>query len=388
VSFHPLGGAAALFDPVSQRVFTLDEPEAVAWCLLAEVGGARDEAAADLARAAGLPPGEAAAWLDAAAAQWSAAGLLDGQAPMPRPLAGAAGPVWPPPGGGAARLDPGAVAARRRYRVLDSVVEVAFEDAGLAAAADAVLGGLGTDAPPTLACEVARLEDGSGWAVAIDGRVAERIARIRQSVPALKLTLTRLALGHARGFAAVHAAAVARAGDGGRTALLPAPAGSGKSTLAAGCVLAGWELVADDTVVLDDAADLLRPMPLALCLKEGSWPVLRRAGADIDALPVHERPDERSARYLAPRTAADGPRALAAIVAPRWEAGAAAELRPASPRDAFDLLLPQVFPLPGPPLSAEAVARVASLAERVPCFTLSYDALADGVRLVGEALEP
>ena len=386
VSFHPLGGAAALFDPVSQRVFTLDEPEAVAWCLLAEAGGGHDQAAADLARVAGLSAGQAHAWLGAAAAQWSAAGLLDEPPALRFPTVDVA-PVWPPPGGDALCLAPGAAAARRRYRVLDSVVEVAFEEAGFAAAADAVLGGLLTDAPPTLACALARLEDRSGWAVAVDGRVAERVARASQSVPTLKLALTRLALGHARGFAAVHAAAVARrGGDGGwRSALLPAPAGSGKSTLAAGCMLAGLELVADDTVVLDDSG-LLRPMPFALCLKEGSWPVLRRAGAGIDALPVHERPDERLARYLPPRVAADGPRPLAAVVTPRWEAGAPAELRRASPREAFDLLLPQVFPLAGPPLNAEAVARVASLVERVPCFTLSYDALADGVRLVGEAL--
>jgi hypothetical protein len=260
---------------------------------------------------------------------------------------------------------------------------VAFADATVAEAADAVLRALRTEAPAGLRCAVLQPPDGA-WTVAAEGREPAPIPRPRQRVPALKLALTLLALDGARGIAAVHAAAVSR---GGRGVLLPAAAGSGKSTLAAGCALAGWELVADDTTVLEEPG-LLRPLPIALCLKEGSWPVLRRAGlGDVDALATHERLDERLCRYLpAPRVAAP-PVRLAAIVAPRWSAGARPELRRLSAREGFEALLSQVYPLAGP-LTSEAIGRVAALVGETPCFALGYDAMADGLRLMEEALAP
>jgi hypothetical protein len=228
------------------------------------------------------------------------------------------------------------------------------------------------------------LRDGEGWVVIAEGRIVEHAPRPAQAVPTLKLALTRLALSRASGFAAVHAAAVGRGGD---AVLLPAPAGAGKSTLAAGCVQAGWELVADDTVVLcagPDEVPLLRPLPLALCLKPGSWAPLAGLGIDLETPAVHERLDGKRARYVAPPRAADGPRTLAAIVVPRWRPGAEGSLWRLSAREAFDLLMPQLYPL-AEPLDAIAVGRVAGLVERIPSFALDYDGLADGIRLLAEA---
>jgi hypothetical protein len=374
IGFHALGEeAAVLFDPAQQRVFVLDRAEALGWCLLAESGGLED-AARELAAASETPPDEARRWLSAAAAQWAEAGLL-GEAPP------AAAPVEAPPAARVAEFEGGPV--RRRYRALDRVVEVAGAAGAAAAPAEAALGALRTEAPAGLRCAVLQPPDGP-WTVVAEGREPVPIPRPGQRVPALKLALTLLALDGARGVAAVHAAAVSR---GGRGVLLPAPAGSGKSTLAAGCVLAGWELVADDTTVLEEPG-LLRPLPLALCLKEGSWPALRRTGfGGIEALATHERLDGRLCRYLpAPRAAAP-PVRLAAVVAPRWSEGARPELRRLSPREGFEALLPQLYPLAGA-LTSEAIGRVAALVGETPCFALGYDAMADGLRLMEEALAP
>ena len=197
---------------------------------------------------------------------------------------------------------PGGIAARRRYRLLDSVAEVAFAEMDLAVAADAVLGGLATESAAQTCLAVRRA--GRGWAVFSEGRVVARGPRVAQAIPALRLALSRLALGQASGVAAVHAAAVAR---GGKTVLLPAPAGSGKSTLAAACVLAGWELLADDTAVLDgsDGDTWLRPLPHALCLKPGAWPVLAACGAGLEK-PRGARRSGTPAGYLACRVAPMG----------------------------------------------------------------------------------
>lgn len=375
IAFHPLGEAAVLFDPVRRSVFTLRPAEAVAWCLLSEYNGDVPRTASALAGVAEESMAEPQPWLEAALDQWRNAGLL-GAAPAAPPLAEGAEISVP------AFVAPDLSAVRRRYRLLGLVVEVTFPDLEAAAAADAVFHGLQTEDAAQI--RAALLAGNGNWTVIAEGKLAEFAPRQAQSIPALKLALTRLALGHAAGFAAVHAAAVAR---GGRAVLLPAPAGSGKSTLAAACTLAGWELLSDDTVVLEEEAGraLLRPLPLALCLKPGSWAPLVAAGADLDGLPVYERLDGRQARYLAVPKAADGPRPMAAVVVPRWRPDdAPARLDRLNPLDAFEALMPQLYPLAGP-LDTEAVGRVVALVEGTPCFLLDYSQLPDALRLLGQA---
>ncbi len=153
-----------------------------------------------------------------------------------------------------------------------------------------------------------------------------------------------------------------------------------------GLRLAGYELLSDDTVVLEPQGARMRPLPFAICLKRGSWEVLRRAGATgLDRLAVHERLDGREARYLAPAAVSWDPREIGALVVPAWRAGAEPRLRRLAPPDAMRALLPQYFPILAP-LDGDTIGRAAALATGLPCFELSYDALADGVRMLGEAL--
>jgi len=150
-------------------------------------------------------------------------------------------------------------------------------------------------------------------------------------------------------------------------------------------------MLADDTVVLEGAPDdaRLRPLPLAACLKPGSWRPLTALGADLDALPVHERLDGRRARYLSPARAAKEPLALAAIVAVHWQAAGAspARLRPLAPLQAFEALMPQFYSLGGP-FDAAAVGYAAALVARTPCFALEYGVLAEGIALLARACAP
>jgi hypothetical protein len=361
ISFHAIGDEALLFDPSSERIVLLSSDQATAWCLLAEHGDPH-KAALDLAAASGQTPADTRRWLDTAMAQWSEAGLLGQQAPHAAPAAQAPRPPPHP---------------RCRARVLDII---AFDDPDDAAEAASLLAGFATQAPANLS--VALIHEGEGCAVVVDGHVAERAPRRRQAIPALKLALVRLALSHAPGRTAVHAAALAR---NGRAVLLPAPAGSGKSTLAAACALApGWELLSDDTAVFDDAW-AVRPLPMAICLKSGAWPLLPAMGAATEALAVHERLDGRLARYLVAPRAASAPAPLAAVVTPRWGAGRAAGLAPLSKRAAMEALIPQLYPL-GRAFDAALVEQIARLVDRTPCFALSYDAPADGSALLARVL--
>lgn len=66
----------------------------------------------------------------------------------------------------------------------------------------------------------------------------------------------------------VHGSAVA---DGNACCILAGAGGSGKTTLAAGLVATGSLLVADDVVPIDEPSGLAVPIPMSMCLKEGSW---------------------------------------------------------------------------------------------------------------------
>jgi hypothetical protein len=347
-----------LFDPVRRRVFTLGNAEATAWCLLSDLGDTGTTADA-LARLTGRPVPEARQWLEAALSLWSAAGLLTPQTPATPPIA-------------ALREAPSL-----RYRLLDVTVEVTFPT-GAADGAD-LLSNFATDRPADVT--VSLIEDGGGCVVVVDGQVAERAPRALQAIPLLKLVLVRLALSRASGTAAMHAACVAHRGRG---VLLPAPAGAGKSTLAAATALSpGWELVADDTVVLD-RSDALRPLPFAICLKPGSWTPLAALTADIDALAVYERPDGLLARYLPAPIPATKPCGLTAVVLPQWKPGAKPLLEPITPQTSFCAVMQQTYPLHAP-LDATVVERLARLLEPTPCFAMTYDRLTDGVAMLREA---
>jgi hypothetical protein len=175
----------------------------------------------------------------------------------------------------------------------------------------------------------------------------------------------------------LHAAALGRAG---RCILLPGNAGSGKSTLAAGLMAAGFEFLGDDTVVLDRATLALRPIAYPICTKPGAWDVLARRFPALKEEAVHVRADRKRVRYLHATRAAtpDARYDVAAIVFPRWEAGAPLALTPLARPQALQRLLAGFCPL-GPDLAAADVARLVAWIAARQCYELRYAALDDAI---------
>jgi hypothetical protein len=95
----------------------------------------------------------------------------------------------------------------------------------------------------------------------------------------------------------LHAAAVFWQG---KCVLMPALSGSGKSTLTAALVGSGASLCADDLVLLTPAPVRMRPVPVVIAIKNGSWDLLAPYHPDIASLPIHLRTDEKYIRYLVP----------------------------------------------------------------------------------------
>ncbi len=73
----------------------------------------------------------------------------------------------------------------------------------------------------------------------------------------------------------IHGAVLAWRGQG---FLFAGRSGSGKSTLAAGLVARGWEYLSDEFLLLDPDTLCAQPLPKAVCLKAGSFPLIRRLG--------------------------------------------------------------------------------------------------------------
>jgi hypothetical protein len=145
-------------------------------------------------------------------------------------------------------------------------------------------------------------------------------------------------LASARGWLALHAGAVARAGRG---ILLPGPGGSGKSTICRNALAAGLDLLSDDLVWLRRA--------------EGGWRLH----------PFPGRPDESGLGTPTARTAN-----LSAVVFPSIADLDRSRLSPLETQDALARLLDEAGLLAGAPLAAVRFRRLVRLASRVPAYAL------------------
>jgi hypothetical protein len=132
-----------------------------------------------------------------------------------------------------------------------------------------------------------------------------------QDVIARSLPVDRLS-------AILHASAVSL---NGRAVILAGRSGSGKSTLTAGLVAAGASLIADDLLPLGSAGEGVWPVPFAISVKEGSWPILSPLFTGFDRLETLTSRGMK-VRYLAAAMAQSGqPVKPSVVVFPTWSAG-------------------------------------------------------------------
>ncbi|MBX3562215.1 MAG: PqqD family peptide modification chaperone [Sphingomonas sp.] len=172
----------------------------------------------------------------------------------------------------------------------------------------------------------------------------------------------------------------------GRLIIFPGTARAGKSTLAARLAAAGWDLFADDMLILGGADErsgssfgiaprLRRPLP------PGIGDMFR------DFLAAHEGPGDEDYLYLdlpgavRPRFGKTA-RIGAVVLLERGVPGARIEA--ASPGDGVEaLLLQNLSPRVG---ASGAIGRIAALIEAVPCHVLHYSDLDDAAELLARTV--
>jgi hypothetical protein len=269
------------------------------------------------------------------------------------------------------------------YRPGDHPVRVRCNDEGLAAVIEAACRSCRAADADCLTPAVDVIEQGGTVVVRADGAV---LARADAPTPNRALArhrcltaLLELARRSRRWLGILHASVVA---VDGRCIVFPGAKGSGKSTLAAALVASGADFVTDDYAPLEQGTWRIWPVPYAPGIKRGSWRPLRRYCPDIYQRPVH-RLAGMQIRYLeldAGRMVPLG-RGLpvAALVFPRYQAGAALEHHELTTAEAFAALCHARSLLDRHP---DVLAETLRWSETVPAYRLTYGELERAMKWV------
>lgn len=360
----PLEDATVWLDPSTARVALLNPLAGYVWACR-KAGIAPDEIADDLASETGAPRDELHSAVCAALTGFATGGLLDAPSAIPD---FAPRRVSPP-------LQP---ALTTRHAVLGKTIELRYADARLAEFVEPALAPLSCAGDESAVRTLDVFEDEGDFVVAGAGLepVSHVIPARLKSLAAGQLV--QAALPGDDLFAILHAGAVA---DGRRSVLLPGESGAGKSTLTAALVAAGLDYLSDDFVPIHSRSCRALPFPLAMSVKEGSWPAVLRMFPELMEQPEYQHDGQR-VRYLPiPSSAPVAGYPIAALVFPRRVADAAlrAESLPAS--GALERLLKANSWLRSP-VAPEAFARFLELLERIPAWELEYSNVSEAAAWV------
>lgn len=378
---YPLDGELVLHDERQLRLFALNPTASFIWASLASgVGSAT--VAEELSRATGVPLERGIADVESMLRTWGAACLLaDSVLPGGRLRPNDATPN--------VRRSPPQLrdTFKQAVRLMDRGLRI-VADRDLESAIEAVFGSsfvadreARSDWPT-----VTIWRDADRWLLLVDDEVLASCRERAEIVPMIYGNSARLIYRAADCFAAVHAAAVA---SGGQCAMLPAASASGKSTLTAALIATGYRYCTDDLAILTAAPTRLRPVPMKIGLKSGSWDLLAQAWPELASQPSHRRADGQWIKYLDPRSR--GPAVtheslpVVAVVFPKFERGAAAELRRVSRAAALTRMAEAGYDLSGK-LDGTAVQTLVDWFKTLECYELRFDDLDQAVALFARVL--
>gem|GEM_PF-797580 len=182
----------------------------------------------------------------------------------------------------------------------------------------------------------------------------------------------------------LHAAAVFWQG---KCVLMPALSGSGKSTLTAALVGSGASLCADDLVLLTPSPVRMRPVPVVIGLKNGSWDLLAPYHPNIASLPIHLRSDDKYIRYLVPSADAlvpmtSQPFPIDVIVFPKFvHDGDAVIINEISAADGLCHLTDAGYDVRGE-MTALCVRQLIDWITHIPCYEMHFNQLDKAVSAI------
>lgn len=253
------------------------------------------------------------------------------------------------------------------------VLRLRVWDDRLAAILEQMLSPLVVNAAPGSTLDL--FVDGERTAIARDGHVVQEDRGIGWW--GLIRSLARMLYPSRVWLGVLHAATVLS--PGGAAIALVGISGSGKTTLAGGLIASGASLLSDDATAIEAGSHLAWPCPLAMGVKQGSWPLFTSLFPDFATVPV-VRFGSRAIRYFpAPRMVRDEGHPLKALLFPTWRAGASLRAQRVRPSEALRLLAESGMM---PPEDDLHVAELLDWLESLPTWRLDYSDLDEAVSFV------
>ncbi len=220
-----------------------------------------------------------------------------------------------------------------------------------------------------------------GFTLYEDGRIAREALTLAQARNAVLNRLIRLGYPKQHFATILHGAAVI---DGDCCLLLLGAGGSGKSTLAAGLIAAGWRLGSDDLIPLEAETGHVWPVPYALSVKEGSWPLLAGSFPGLASAPTY-RFGAKRIRHLSevPRPTGQEGYAVTACLLVHYDADAPPSAEHLRPVAALSELVTSLSAIPVAPDNRADLLRCL---QTWPAWRLSYPSLTAAITLVRQIL--
>jgi hypothetical protein len=360
VESFPLDGGLVLRAADRDRLVLLNDVAAVVWELRA-AGLEVSDISGCLAERFARPLSNVVADVDALVAGWRAEGLLQEAAPparslRPPALASSAAPL----------VDATVRLARTTIRIRSHVPALGQMIAGR-------LLHRAVTAPPDVTVDIHA--DGPDYLAVCDGREVVREDDVPHTVSSLYRLFLRLDNPGEEFIAFAHAACLV---SGGRPLLACGCSGRGKTTLAAGLLARGFTYLGDEIsgVVAGDLS--VRSLPTALSIKSAGMDTMHKV---VGVTPA-SWPSTVGA-FVDPATL--GPTATeagrpAALVFPRFTAGAALASARLAPLEAFAELIDAGIAVDQSLFGRGTPARLIEWVETTPCYRLTYGTFDDAYR--------
>lgn len=386
-SCFPVGDELLIFTETDQRFHRLNGTAAYIWKGLGD-GLSVDLLATELSELMGISRELARADVDSALAQWRVAGLFDVGGGNTEP--GNADPV--PQRSGAwtwRRLFPNLKQLPEiRFRLMDDVIRIVCCDRHAFQVASALFGHLATSPSPGRNIPAAIDRTRTGYRVIWNGQCVADGLDARELGPVVHAEAMLSAYQRTNSLVVLHAAVIANVGD---CVLMPAVSGSGKSTLAAYMAVQSTFLCTDELAILEPDSGCIRPVPLSIGIKAGSWEPLSSVIPGVREASTHMRGDGKQVRYVAPglpepenaHATRVTPRA---VVFPRYTGQRSACVSSVGPADALCRIAEAGFDTPDMRLTAARAESLVNWVARLECLQIEYGDLRDAATLIQNLL--
>jgi hypothetical protein len=228
------------------------------------------------------------------------------------------------------------------------------------------------------------VENDGGYVLLRDGvQVSDRVD-ILELASAIQRQALIIAYESSDCLVAIHAAAVC---NGEKGVLLPGTSGSGKSTLTAALTGAGFTYLTDELTLLMPETRHIRPAPVSLCLKRGSWPFLTATYNFLETLPIH-RQEDKEIRYLSPPENVlrrQETYSIECMIFPKYVRAAPTSLRRLGTAEALYRVAEAGYAIPGH-LDKDRVEDLIDWIARLDCYELQMGDLGEAVDKIKELL--